>query len=193
MTVCFDNHLGLESTSPITGPDRVLRDQMLAHVGRAFKNSWDTMLDSGRSAAALHKEMLESESLRSHWKAVRSNVFCAICITRRPEHVLKCRHAICDACAKKFGAARGTEEYAYLMSNCLACGDTADLLVRLKPPTAGLRVIGMDGGGLRGIISLEFFRLLQKSLGSSCQLQDLFDLALGTSVGKYGRALVLLG
>jgi hypothetical protein len=32
-------------------------------------------------------------------------------------------------------------------------------------------------------MSLEFISILQKSLRSSCQVQDLFDLALGTSVG----------
>ncbi|KAK0866001.1 hypothetical protein LTR87_015181 [Friedmanniomyces endolithicus] len=63
------------------------------------------------------------------------------------------------------------------------------LLIRLKPPTAGVRVLSVDGGGVRGIIPLEFLHLLQRSFGSSCRIQDLFDLALGTSAG----GLVVLG
>ncbi|GAB7336956.1 hypothetical protein MBLNU13_g02789t1 [Cladosporium sp. NU13] len=99
------------------------------------------------------------------------------------QHVFKCRHAVCDRCVERFGTRRTSEEYTYEFTDCFCCGNRADLLVRLKPPTAGVRVIGMDGGGLRGIVSLEFIGILQKSLGSSCQVQDLFDLAVGTSVG----------
>jgi len=58
------------------------------------------------------------------------------------------------------------------------------LLIRLKPPTAGLRIMTLDGGGVAGIISMRFVDLLQKSLGSNCRIQDLFDLIVGTSVGK---------
>ncbi|TKA60681.1 hypothetical protein B0A55_12855, partial [Friedmanniomyces simplex] len=52
-----------------------------------------------------------------------------------------------------------------------------------------IRILSVDGGGIRGIIPLEFLHLLQRSLGSSCRIQDLFDLALGTSAG----GLVVLG
>ena len=58
------------------------------------------------------------------------------------------------------------------------------LTVQLKPPTAGIRVMSIDGGGVRGIVPLEFLDLLQRSLGPECPLQDFFDLAFGTSAGK---------
>lgn len=81
-----------------------------------------------------------------------------------------------------------------MFDDCLVCGKEAALLVRLKPPTAGVRIISVDGGGIRGIVPLEFLSQLQHSLGSSCRIQTLFDLALGTSAGAYpfsGSGLVL--
>ncbi|MCJ1473164.1 hypothetical protein MMC13_001815 [Lambiella insularis] len=53
----------------------------------------------------------------------------------------------------------------------------------VKPPTAGVNILSIDGGGIRGVIPLEFLNRLQKVLGPDCPVQDLFDLALGTSSG----------
>lgn len=188
LTASFDKYFMtasvLTADSAVVAPHEITQDVKIGQVLDGFVESWKLMRARGVTAVSLHKTRLESVDLRSRWGAVRSNVFCAVCITRRPEHVFKCRHAICDMCAKQFGVPRMAEEYAYVFSDCICCGAAADLLIRLKPPTAGLRILGMDGGGLRGIISLEFFRLLQRSLGSSCQVQDFFDLALGTSVGR---------
>jgi len=183
LNICFECYLGLDASSPLAAPDRVLRDQMVSYVARKFVYGWDAMREHGLNAARLHKTTLESASIRPYFSVIHSNTFCTYCLTCRPEHVFKCRHAVCDRCVERFGTRRTSEEYTYEFTDCFCCGNRADLLVRLKPPTAGLRVIGMDGGGLRGIVSLEFIGILQKSLGSSCQVQDLFDLAVGTSVG----------
>lgn len=42
--------------------------------------------------------------------------------------------------------------------------------------------VAIDGGGVRGVIPLEFLILVQEQLGE-CRLQDLVDLAIGTSSG----------
>ena len=55
---------------------------------------------------------------------------------------------------------------------------------RIKPPTAGSRILSIDGGGIRGVVPLEFLHLLQGILGPSLSLLDLFDQAFGTSSGK---------
>ncbi|KAJ6069151.1 hypothetical protein N7499_011038, partial [Penicillium canescens] len=46
----------------------------------------------------------------------------------------------------------------------------------------GVRLIGIDGGGARGVTPLEFLGELQKLLGE-CPIHDMIDLALGTSSG----------
>lgn len=103
---------------------------------------------------------------------------CAICLLCCLEHVFKCRHSICDFCVRTFGLTRITEEHSFTFADGTYCGKSADLLVRLKPPTAGLRLLSVDGGAIKGIVPLEFLNLIQKSLGSSCRVQDLFDLAI---------------
>lgn len=58
------------------------------------------------------------------------------------------------------------------------------MIGKIKPPTAGPRILSIDGGGIRGVVILEFFRLLQELLGSAIPLRELFDQAFGTSSGE---------
>lgn len=74
-------------------------------------------------------------------------------------------------------------DYRYELDTCLLCG-TGALTVILKPPTAGISILSIDGGGVRGAVPLEFLSTLQETLGDDCPIQDLFDLAFGTSSGK---------
>ena len=73
-----------------------------------------------------------------------------------------------------------------MLEKCVLCS-LGTLRVTLKPPTAGIRILSVDGGGVRGVVPLEFLNILQDTIGPECPIQDLFDLAFGTSSGK--RAL----
>jgi patatin-like phospholipase/acyl hydrolase len=44
-------------------------------------------------------------------------------------------------------------------------------------------VLALDGGGVRGVIPFEFLLLVQEHL-RPCTLQDVIDLAIGTSSGQ---------
>lgn len=57
-------------------------------------------------------------------------------------------------------------------------------MIDVLPPTMNPTILAIDGGGVRGVIPLEFLILIQEILGS-CALQDLIDLDLGTSSGMY--------
>ena len=181
----FGDELIGNSVPSGTATRRTLSRQLVSVVYREFTQGWEAMKKTDMSAAAFHKGTLRSSTTRAYWAKVRSNTFCSICLFRRPEHVLRCRHAICDLCARTFGDSRSTEEHAFVFLECLCCGGATNLLIRLKPPTAGVRILSVDGGGVRGIVPLEFLKRLQKSLGASCRIQDLFDLALGTSAGMF--------
>ena len=74
-------------------------------------------------------------------------------------------------------------DYQYHLQHCTLCG-LGSLTVDLKPPTAGIRILSIDGGGVRGVIPLEFLRILQDIVGPDCPIQDLFDVAFGTSSGE---------
>ncbi|KAH7009108.1 acyl transferase/acyl hydrolase/lysophospholipase [Microdochium trichocladiopsis] len=53
----------------------------------------------------------------------------------------------------------------------------------LWPRTAGVRVLSIDGGGIRGRIPLEFLRVLQDHVALPLPIQSHFDLVFGTSSG----------
>lgn len=62
-------------------------------------------------------------------------------------------------------------------------GSSGRLTMRLKPATAGVSILSIDGGGTRGIVPLEFLNIVQRLLGQTCAIQDLFDFVGGTSSG----------
>ncbi|KAH0362899.1 FabD/lysophospholipase-like protein, partial [Aureobasidium melanogenum] len=47
----------------------------------------------------------------------------------------------------------------------------------------GVRVLSLDGGGMRGIMELEVLRAIEKALGGNLRIQSFFDLIVGTSTG----------
>ena len=57
----------------------------------------------------------------------------------------------------------------------------------MKPPSAGVRVLSLDGGGVRGILELIVLRYLQDyvavELGTYVPVIEMFDLVVGTSTG----------
>ncbi|KAK5128199.1 hypothetical protein LTR08_004067 [Meristemomyces frigidus] len=64
------------------------------------------------------------------------------------------------------------------------------LPVRLIPPTAGIRLLALDGGGVRGIIPLVLLQNLEGSLHKwNIPLSETFDFVCGTSAG----GLVIIG
>ena len=74
-------------------------------------------------------------------------------------------------------------DHGYILRTCILC--SAGSLQRvLPPPTAGLRILSLDGGGTWGRLSLEILSVLQGIVGPSVPIQDLFDIVYGTSVGE---------
>lgn len=59
-----------------------------------------------------------------------------------------------------------------------------NLVVKLKQLMASVRILNIDENGICGMILLEFLSLLQNLVGFACPIQDLFDLAIGTSSNK---------
>jgi len=134
------------------------------------------------SSVHCHAANLKSQS--QLWTQLKSNKTCLYCLHRAPEHVLTCQHAICDICVKRFGDQIPGYEYQYEISICILCVSKGKLRAQIKPPTAGIRILSIDGGGVRGIVPLEFLKLLQALIGPFVPIQDFFDMAFGTSSGK---------
>ncbi len=134
------------------------------------------------SSAELHANNLKSH--QSQWTQLRHHGTCIFCVRRKPEHILTCEHAICDACVVIFGSSVVGRENYFEIDSCMLCLTKGKLMARLKPKTAGARILSIDGGGVRGVVPLEFLGLLQGLLDADLELQDLFEQAFGTSSGE---------
>ncbi|KAL2810503.1 hypothetical protein BDW59DRAFT_168126 [Aspergillus cavernicola] len=129
-------------------------------------------------------------SSRLHWGTIRrldksihlyrTNTTCLFCLRRLPEYHLCCGHCVCRECILTFGVMHPGREDRFKL-HCIY-DDRGELTVDLKPKTAGIRAIGIDGGGVRGATSLEFLKELQKTL-LHCPLHEMVDIAGSTSSG----------
>ncbi|THX27092.1 hypothetical protein D6D12_05739 [Aureobasidium pullulans] len=54
----------------------------------------------------------------------------------------------------------------------------------LKPPHCGVRILTLDGGGVRGIAELEILKQIENALGNGIlRIQNFLDFVVGTSTG----------
>lgn len=137
-----------------------------------------------KTSAELHRETLASH--RQLLKNLRSETTCFVCLGRGPERGLPCGHAICEICIQVFG--HPNEPYTFLINECFLCGTNfPSFKIRIKPPTTGIRLLSIDGGGIRGVIPLSILIELEDTIsrlaGFHCPIQENFDLVYGTSSG----------
>lgn len=114
--------------------------------------------------------------------ALQSTLVCFVCLSRPPEHVLPCRHALCDTCVVVFGQPTELAVYHFDLAECPICGAEAHVVIRQLPPTKGPLILSLDGGGARGLLQLRLLRVLEERTG--LPIKSLPDLCGGTSVGR---------
>lgn len=124
-----------------------------------------------------------SRRYSKYFEPVRTNLTCLTCLRHKPEHARACGHSLCDNCVRIFGNGMIGFEHQFVVPSCVPCQAESGIVVKLKPPTAGVRILCIDGGGVRGIIPLKVMALLQTLAGLDFHIQDLFDLKFGTSAG----------
>ncbi|KAF5534140.1 calcium-independent phospholipase A2, partial [Fusarium phyllophilum] len=126
-------------------------------------------------------------------KDVTTQRTCLACLSNTPTNMLPCKpkqHGICEECIKRYNP--GVGEVSTIRINACPLGclfTTTPWTIRVKPETAGARILALDGGGVRGIVELVILAEIEKTVGFGIRLQDLFDLVIGTSTG----GLVALG
>jgi hypothetical protein len=117
-----------------------------------------------------------------HYSAIKSNRICLYCLVQAAQHFPPCDHALCDLCAQKFGTASMNTEYQFTLDHCLLCCESISLTIDVLPPTMDPSILAIDGGGVRGMMPIQWLILIQENLGE-CRLQDVFDLDVSTSSG----------
>jgi hypothetical protein len=139
------------------------------------------------SSAIMHKQQLAS--LRDEGLGADAHDCCSCCIRRSQQHKLPCGHGMCEICVRIFFAESEGERSVYDVDTCLLCGrSTSGMRIGIKPETASVRVLSIDGGGARARVPLEFLRALEERIGLPHPVQGHFDVAFGTSSGDDGFA-----
>lgn len=137
-------------------------------------------------------------------KQLVSHLICICCLFKVPVHSLICGHIICHDC---FVSAAGNpgkvREHVLRLYSCPVClrtwqGGRAYVEITIKPPTAGIRILSLDGwvsfpstrfhcklttfdrGGIRAIIELTILKMLEERIGLDIPIQEFFDLIVGT-------------
>ncbi|KAL9077890.1 MAG: hypothetical protein Q9157_003189 [Trypethelium eluteriae] len=127
-------------------------------VAKYFRSRFEQIRKGCGTSAELHAIYLESSE--GNFMHLRSNNTCLYCLFRNPQAVI------------------GTE-HEFTISACLLCRSWGSVTARLKPPTAGVRILSIDGGGTRGVVPLEYLRLVQEEVGNTIPVPDLIDFAIG--------------
>ncbi|KAM3089514.1 hypothetical protein ACMFMG_001101 [Clarireedia jacksonii] len=115
---------------------------------------------------------------------VVSHTTCFACLGALPEHSLPCGHVLCTRCVEAFG--RSSHKTLLELHYCpLHNFEKWDQpwQIKIKPVHAGVRVLSLDGGGIRGIVELETLHAIETELGGDLRIQAFFDLIVGTSTG----------
>ncbi|KAL6411018.1 hypothetical protein AUP68_07453 [Ilyonectria robusta] len=114
-----------------------------------------------------------------------SHLTCLVCLDGVPEHSLPCGHVICRVCATAAG--ESTPGGFVTLQRCPLQDHQNEFWSQkwagyIKPSQAGLRILSLDGGGIKGVVEMEILNRLQKHL-CPIPVRDCFDLIVGTSAG----------
>ncbi|KAL5401414.1 hypothetical protein PMIN03_011528 [Paraphaeosphaeria minitans] len=119
------------------------------------------------------------------WLCVlKTHKSCLACMQSAPEHKFPCGHMLCEECCKALGRHFAMDPHLYEFDYCPICELPCKVALRVKPATAGFRVLSIDGGGIRAVIPIQFLRALEQGIGLDMPVQEHFDLSYGTSSGS---------
>lgn len=151
------------------------------------------MKNGSRSSSSLRQESLKKNS--EQCKLLKLPLSCISCLQKIHEHRLECGHAICDVCLCIFGTPSKGLEYHYELTQCLICLSEITFQARLVPPTCRIRLVALDGGGCKGVVSIGFIQKLQQGLDPTRPhaVQENADFSIGTSTGIVSIALLSSG
>ena len=160
-----------------------IQHKFVVAILKEFCTAAAELVATKQPANEVHRQLISRH--HSHLAEIRSHRSCFCCFLRMPEKVLACGHALCATCIRLFGNRSKTNKYTYAVAECTICGVIQqDAVFHYIPPTAGIRVLSIDGGGIRGIVPLKYLEHLETSMARfNCSIRDHFDYVVGTSTG----------
>lgn len=141
--------------------DVTVRNRFLAAVECELQSLYSQLCSSNLGSRSIYTQRIAS--LRLRISELVMNRTCLTCLYRMPEKTLCCGHAICEVCLVTFGSSDTLDRYTYRLKACPLYGIVKEegQTFRLSLPTAGTRLLTIDGGGIRGVIPLTFLVALE--------------------------------
>lgn len=168
----------MTSTNP---HDSKYQEGILSATEKTILDNHTQMKSRNTEADVLHRENLLRSA--SEWTIVHCMTSCLWCLSNTSEHVLHSGHTLCARCIMLLGEGDVGSPYQRILTNCPLCVYTLEgtRQIIIRPPTAGVRVLTFDGGGMRGILELELLKILEEKL--QFPVIKALDLMVGTSTG----------
>lgn len=127
---------------------------------------------------------------RSSMRLFQSTATCGVCLIRPPCYTLDCRHRLCRPCTIVCG--QETDSWEYHVPHCPLCQISMEAVFKLKPSTAGTRLLSLDGINQDSL--WQFVKELAQGVNLvSIPLSHHFDGVVAADFGTYcSRSLPLI-
>lgn len=178
-----------EPDSVIDGICETVKAEFLKQCGVVNQISPEGAIMNPRPSAAdvLGHRAEVLRGLDNNWAGIHSYKTCFTCLSCVPDHVLPCGHAFCEGCVHDFGELTEDTKAEVVIASCVWCkmAFCPAQVVQTKPLCAGIRILTLDGGGIRGILELALLKLVEDQIDLGVGIQVFFDLIVGTSTGSW--------
>ncbi|KAK8925538.1 Phospholipase A I [Metarhizium anisopliae] len=150
---------------------------------------------SRESVWAVHEKHLATLFGRPCDSPLDQRSICYWCIRNDATEILPCGHGICDVCIAAKGTASSRDPRAFDIYMCNLHSEEVTfrpcVSFLLLPRDIGRRILSIDGGGVRGLVSLKILAAIERRMGGDVPISAFFDLIGGSGSG--GLAALVLG
>lgn len=165
--------------------DVILRSAVLGLVQGKMSQYLNTITSKAQpSSASFHSQVIQPFTDR--WNRIHSELTCLCCIRRTPQYRLPCGHFLCETCIRIFGRTLPSQPWTYRIDSCFLCRRKwgKEITVAVKPPTSGVSILSIDGGGTRAIIPLTVLKRIQARIDLPIPIQKFFKVVGAVSSGE---------
>lgn len=163
--------------------DVILRSGFIKLVESNLRGFFEQFV-LGTPSLEIHRRNLES--FKSRWHNIFSSKSCFVCMRRKPQYSLACGHIVCENCVILFGTPDLDNPWISKVLRCFLCRTEMpeEVIVKVHPPTAGVGVLCIDGGGIRGVVPLRMMKRIQDCIGLPIPFPTFCKVVFGVSSGK---------
>ena len=158
--------------------DKQLRSQLSDKVRAVFCQQNTSDIRNSVESSIGHRLFISQ--FRAIWAKMLIHDTCLTCLARRPENFLSCGHSLCDPCTIIHGSASCSEPWNISLRTCPLCNVPNIFNFVLKPYTAGIRGLTLNGGSSREALILQ---ALETELQLPMPIREHFDIANGAGNG----------